>query len=100
MAVAAIIPSAVPRGVPLNWHSAPRTPQRLLTLCVTGEDSVGKQRKKVLFKPLFQLQSTFARGKQGKSLAKFSNAYNAQVQRSIVLSLNPIAYPKIGLWPC
>ena len=59
------------------------------------EYSVAKQRKEVLFKPLFQLRSAFALGHGRESPAEFSNADNAQVQGSVVLSGNPIAYPRI-----
>src|SRR5579863_1390240 len=46
-----------------------------------------------------RLRSPFALGQHGKSLAKFSNGDDAQIQRSIVLGVNPIAYPRIRNGP-
>src|ERR1019366_9148241 len=73
-AVAAIMPSAVLRGVPRNWHSPPRT-----DALGHRQDSAGKQRKEVLLKPLFQLRSPLALGKNRKAPAKFSDGDDAQV---------------------
>src|ERR1700720_2284693 len=57
------------------------------------------QQYKVRFKPLFQPGAPLADRKNGEPSAKFSNGDDAQVQRSIVLRVNPTAYPNVRHGP-
>ena len=88
MAVAAIMPSAVVRGVPFKWDYAPTFGSGM----GDWRDAPVKPRQQIVFKPEFQIGAPLGRWECDKSSTEFTNRYNAEVERLLPLCLYPISY--------